>query len=217
MPRPRSRTRTWLLLLPLVGAGCSSSKPDGGNPDAGGIAADFGNTGGSPDLAGSMGTGQGSVSGTVAGAPFGDVQTAWVIGQPDSNSTTVVYLFNKAVQCHDAAIKFGVMGWDANLPDKTRFLELKLFGPATPAKPATPPGDYTVVSSMTPATGEASCNHSLSSAGAASNEIAAASGQVTLASIVDKASAAGSFTIKLGADSLNGTFNAGYCDLGVEP
>ncbi len=212
----RRQIRLILFALPLAACGASSSSGDlGGAPPRDlAIANDLTSPAG-PDMA--VSTGGGMVMGTFGGSPFGSVMSAWTIGNPDSSSTTVVYLFNKAVQCHDAKIQFGQMGWDANLPDQTRFLEMKLFG-ATPATtPATMPGDYKVTKSMTPAHGEASANYSLSKAGGASAETSAASGTVTLKTIVDPASATGQFTLTFGADTLTGSFTAGFCDVGVEP
>ena len=109
------------------------------------------------------------------------------------------------------------MGWDGNLPDKTQFLEMKLFGKSSRTTPPTMPGDYKVTTTMTPAPGEASVNHSLTHQGAASAEVSAKSGTVTLKTMVEKMSATGSFTLKLGTDQLTGDFVAGYCDIGVEP
>lgn len=194
------------LLLAVGATACGSSKS--------GSAQDLA----APprDLAGDM-AGSNTVSGTIAGTPFGPVMTAWMIGHPDSASTTVVYLFNAVVGCRDASIDFGQMGWDSNLPDRTQFLELKLFGPASQKSPPTMPGQFQVTASLTPAPGEASTNHSVTHAGAASVEGSAASGTVVLSDIVDKSSATGTFTLTFSGDQLAGSFAAGFCDVGVEP
>ncbi|MCU1278755.1 MAG: hypothetical protein JWM53_2301, partial [bacterium] len=138
----------------LLGVGCSPSTTNGGG------SVDMATGGGGPG-------GANPVTGDIGGTMFGTVAAAWFIGHPDSNTTTVVYLFNHAVDCHDAAIKFGTMGWDMNLPANTQFVELKSFGPIPAVTPATPKGDYTVTSSMNPTTCEASINHSLAPAGGA--------------------------------------------------
>jgi hypothetical protein len=131
-------------------------------------------------------------------------------------------MFNAAVSCHDAALGFGAMGWDGKLPDKTQFLELKAYGPTTGTSPPVMPGTFTVVNpspTTTPSPGQAVANHSLSHpTGTASAETITSNGTLMITSIVDKASTAGSFTLHFpNNETLTGTFNAGYCDIGVEP
>lgn len=214
----------------LIGAGCSDSTTSsagdadmataggGGSGGGAGGGSGGGGGGGTGGSGGGGGTAGNSVNGMIGGNMFGPVATAWFIGHPDSASTTVVYMFNHAVDCHDATIKFGVMGWDMNLPANTQFLELKTYGSA--ATPPTPAGDYVVTTSMNPTSGEASINHSLApGGGAASNETIGNAGKITIASI-SASSVAGSFTITFPSPpggTLTGTFDAGFCDIGVEP
>jgi hypothetical protein len=210
----------------LFGVGCSHSTTNGGGgvdmaTGGGGSGGGGGGSGGTGGTGGGGGTtGGNTVTGDIGGTMFGTVATAWFIGHPDSNTTTVVYMFNHAVDCHDAAIKFGTMGWDMNLPANTQFMELKAFGPIPAVTPATPPGDYTVTTSMNPTTGEAAINHSLApGGGAASGETIGNSGKITVATI-SASKVTGSFTITFPSPpggTLMGTFDAGLCDVGVEP
>lgn len=192
----------------VVGCAGPTSTRDGGI-DAG-VGAD-----GGPSSAN-------TVSGTIGGQAFGPVLTAWMIGQPDGSASgatsTAIYLFNGAFDCHDVAVQFGQMGWDSNLPDQTQFLELKMFGSTRPTTPPTMPGDYAVTGSLTPAPGEASCNRSLTHGSSGSSELSARGGRVTITRIVDKTSIEGTFTLNFpNNDTLTGSFSGGYCDVGVEP
>ena len=209
--RRRPVTLLVVAVASLLTVGCSHSTTNGGGgSDMAGVAGSGGGGGGG---------GGNAVTGTTPqGGAFGPVAAAWLIGHPDSAATTVIYMFNHAVDCHDATIKFGAMGWDMNLPANTQFIELKAFG--TAATPPTPPGDYTVTTSMNPTTGEASINHSLApGGGAASNENIGNGGKITIATI-SAANVKGSFTIAFPTPpggTLTGTFDAGLCDIGVEP
>ena len=212
-------SRVLLATLPLLcasTAGCGQSPKVGDLPDMTSAVNPLPDMTVPPPLL-DMTVFQNVVNGMIGGAAFGTPMTGWIIGQPDAPTTTVVYLFNKAVDCHDPKIGFGAMGWDSNLPDQTQFLEIKMIGPTPATTPPTMPGDYRVTKSLTPGPGEATCNHSLSHAGAASVEVSAQTGTVTLSTIVDSKSATGSFRLSFSGGSLNGTFNAGYCDIGVEP
>lgn len=174
--------------------------------------------GGTDDMGGGMMTGTGTVTGDVNGGPFGTVSQAWMLGHPDSASTVVVYLFNKPVSCHDMTAMFGQMMWDQRIPSGTQFLEMKMFGPVTPTTPAIAPGTFTATTSMTPAPGEATVNQSLTAGATASAETSGSGGTIMVTSIVDKQSVAGTFNLTFtGGKTFTGSFNAGFCDVGVEP
>ena len=178
-----------------VDSGVGTTPTDGGgnpSPDAG-PAID----------AGPPGTG--TATGSANGTPFGNVATALWIGAPDSAATTVVYVFNNPVDC----ATLGSPGWDGRIKDQTQVLEMKMFG--------TSPATYKVVTTTTPAPGEASVNHTLSSAldggksDAGSVETPSKSGTVTLSALTATKSASGSFALVFGANNISGTYNAVFC------
>ena len=156
-------------------------------------------------------SGQTTVSGTINGAPFNTAATTFFIGHPDVASTTVVYLFSKPVNCHDSAIQFGTMGWDTRLPVDTQVLKLKTFG--------TTAATYTVVkppATGTPSPGQALAAHELIKATPV--QTSSGSGTVTLTSVTPGTLVQGSFSVAFtGTDQLNGTLEAAFCDVGVEP
>ena len=156
-------------------------------------------------------SGQTTISGAINGAPFNTAATTFFIGRPDVTSTTVMYVFSKPVNCHDAAIQFGMMGWDTRLPVDTQVLKLKTFG--------TTAATYTVVkppATGTPSPGQALAAHELIKATPV--QTSSGSGTVTLTSVAPGTLVQGSFSVAFtGTDQLNGTLEAAFCDVGVEP
>ncbi len=203
---PRRSTAAGAMLLGslslLVGA-CSSSQTTSGAP----LDADAGARDAASDapVVGAGGGGSGTVSGSADGTPFTTVTTSYVIGAPDSASTTVVFVFSSPVRCADLATP----GWDSRIANGTQFLELKVFG-STPAT-------FAVVTTATPAPGEASVNYTLSSTSSTPKETGATRGSVTLSSIVASASAKGTFALEFGSNKTSGSFDAVYCPGGQEP
>jgi hypothetical protein len=151
------------------------------------------------------GSGTGTVTGSVGGTPFGSVATALWAGAPDDPATTVVYVFSKPVACSELATP----GWDTRITNGTSVLEMKSFG--------TMPASYTVVTTLTPAPGEASVNYTLSSTTGTPKEDGSTMGTVTLTTLTPNVSAKGSFTLTFGTSSLSGSFDAVFCPGGHEP
>ncbi|MGH7284273.1 MAG: hypothetical protein ACRELY_22325 [Polyangiaceae bacterium] len=185
------------LVFACVGCGSGSG---GDAPDSSNQDASSGVDAATPD-----GGGGGTISGSPGGSPFSSVATSYVIGAPDDQATTVVFVFSKPVACAD----LGNPGWDQRITDGTQILELKAFG--------TSPADFNVVTTLTPAPGEASVNYTLSSTTGTPNEIGASGGTLTLSTLSAGATATGSFALMFGADHLTGTFDAIYCPGGHEP
>jgi hypothetical protein len=151
------------------------------------------------------GTGSGTVTGSLAGKPFGTVAAALWAGAPDDGATTLVYLFSAPVACSELATP----GWDTRIAEATSVLEMKSFG--------TTPGDYAVVSTLTPAPGEASVNYTLSTKTGTPQEQSSSKGTVTLTKLDANVSTKGSFTLAFGTSTLTGSFDAVYCPGGHEP
>lgn len=146
-----------------------------------------------------------SISGTAMGQPFSEVGATWYIGKPDTPTDTVVFVFNMPVAC-DQITK---AGWDSKLPKGALSLEMGMKGSKLDT--------YPVVSTPTPAPGEAFVNISLTK-GSGANEVGALSGKLVLEQYVAQTSAKGSFELVLpGGEQLNGTFDAKYCAGGREP
>lgn len=181
---------------------------DGGGGDGGTVADGGGSDGGGDSGGGNDGggaNGSGTIAGTANGTPFNTVATALWYGKPDSAATTVIYLFSKHVDCSQVTAP----AWDTRITNGTLFVEMKEFGLTAKT--------YTVTTSMTPAPGEASVNHTVSSTMATPVEIAASSGTVTLAAVNANTNVTGSFALVFGTNHLDGTFDAAYCANGVEP
>jgi hypothetical protein len=100
-------------------------------------------------------------------------------------------------------------GWDTRITNGTSVLEMKSFG--------TKPGSYTVVTTLTPAPGEASVNYTLSSTMGTPKEDGSTKGTVTLTTLTPSTSAKVSFTLTFASGPLSGTFDAVYCPGGHEP
>lgn len=174
----------------------------GGGTDA---TADDGGTGATDAPVGPSGNGSGTVTGSIGGAPFGSVATALWAGAADDPATTVVYVFSKPVACSALATP----GWDTRITNGTSVLEMKSFGTA--------PGMYKVVTTLTPASGEAAVNYTLSSTMGTPKEDGSTAGSVTLTTLTPNTSATGSFTLAFASGPLSGTFDAVYCPGGHEP
>ena len=136
----RMRVHTASLLALAACSGGSSSVVGTPGTDAGATGSSV------SDAAG----GSGSIDGSIGGTPFGGAAASLWIGAPDDPATTVVYLFSKPVACSDLATP----GWDTRIADGTQMLEMKMFG--------TSPATYNVVTTQTPAPGEAAVNYTLS-------------------------------------------------------
>jgi hypothetical protein len=218
------------LSLGMAACGSTSSTPGdggGGGADAGGGGVDSGSggvdsgsgghdagvgtdsgsggndSGGGTD--GGSGNGSGTVSGSGNGTPFPTVASALWFGKPDSAATTVVYVFSKHVDCSQLTAP----AWDSRITNGTLFIEMKEFGLT--------PKVYTVTGSATPAPGEASVNHTVSSTSGTPVEGAATGGTVTLTALNAGTNTTGSFALQFGANNLTGTFDAAWCANGVEP
>jgi hypothetical protein len=159
--------------------------------------------------------GTGTISGTAGGQAFNTAATTLWIGAPDDPSTSVVYVFSKAVDC----AKLQPSGWadDGRIAQRTLFLEIKMKGTSAP-------DSFTVVSG--PGTGlaahEASVNNSITTAPLggppnASAETVASGGTATIASLVPSTNVTGTFDVKFASDALKGTYNAKFCPGGTEP
>jgi hypothetical protein len=192
-----------------ISAGCSSSTAGAtsGSPpaDGGDAAPDDAATTTDTSPGPTTGTGTGTIAGSVAGAPFGSVATALWAGAPDDPATIVAYLFSKPVACSELATP----GWDTRITNATSVLEMKAFG--------TTPGGYQVVTTPTPAPGEASVNYTLSSTSGTPKEDGSTKGTVTLTAVTPNVAAKGSFTLTFGTSTLSGSFDAAYCPGGHEP
>lgn len=184
--------REAFLFLVCACGSAGQQPPDGGPADSGTEAQ-------------AVDAGASSISGSADGTAFDTVAQSLWLGAPDSTSTTVVYVFSKPVACSDLASP----GWDTRIPDATQFLEMKMFGTA--------PAPFTIVTTLTPAPGEASVNYTLSSQTGTPNEMGASGGTVTLDTIQAQLTATGTFNVHFGQNALTGKFAATYCPGGHEP
>jgi hypothetical protein len=151
------------------------------------------------------GRGSGTIMGSPDGTAFDTVGTSLWIGSPDSDATTVVYLFSGPVGCGELCSP----AWDQRILNDTQVLEMKLFG--------TGPGTFTAVTTLTPAPGEASVNFTRSSTSGTPMEVFGSGGSVTLSTLQANTAASGTFSLMFGAQAVSGTFNAMYCPGGHEP
>ena len=181
------------LLIVCACGNAGQPQPDGGGTDSGTEAAPV------------VDAGPSSISGSADGTPFTTAAQALWLGAPDSASTTVVYVFSKPIACSDLASP----GWDTRIPDATQFLEMKMFGTA--------PASFTVVTTLTPAPGEASVNYTLSSQTGTPNEMGASGGTVTLDTVQAQLTATGTVDVHFAQNTLTGNYVATYCPGGHEP
>lgn len=193
-----------LGVAPLTFAGCGSSSSPGIAADAGGSDAPSTPETDVPAPAPSDG-GTGTVTGTIDGTPYGAAAGALWAGKPDDPATTVVNVFSTPVACSFLQNT----GWDTKIPDGTKVLEMKSFG--------TSPGTFKVVTTLTPAPGEASVNYTLSSQSGTPKEQGSTAGTVTLTKLTPSTSATGSFSLTFGTSTLTGSFDAVFCPGGHEP
>jgi hypothetical protein len=185
--------------------GCGSSTSGAEQPDppagAGGVASEAG----ASDAPMPSGSGAGTVSGSVDGAPYGAVSTAFWAGAPDDATTTVIYVFSAPVPCTELASP----GWDSRIANATKVLEMKAIG--------TTAATYSVVTTPTPAPGEASVNFTLSSTSGTPKEQSSSAGTLTLKKLTPNASAQGEFSFTFGKSTVTGSFDAVFCPGGHEP
>jgi hypothetical protein len=187
---PRMHLATALMIVTLTACGGSGNTTDAGN------------TIDTP-------AGSNTISGTVKGTGFTTVGATYWIGAPDSPATdTVVYMFDRAVQCNQIT----TIGWDTALASGTQILELKMVGKTPAAYPTT------TSPSHIPAAGESLSSYTVAAAGAMDN--IATGGSVTLTTIgtpTAGSAATGSFHLTFGTDSLDGTYASPFCMAGREP
>ena len=136
-------------------------------------------------------------------AQFASATQLW-IGMPDDKATIVVYVLSKPTSCS----LLSAPGWDAKLAPGTQHLEMKEFGSA--------PGSYAVVTTKTPAPGEAAVNYTINDGGTAV-ETSGSGGVVTIATLNASKDITGRYDLTFGTTSISGTFDATYCAGGVEP
>jgi hypothetical protein len=150
-------------------------------------------------------TGDSVVVGAAGGAGFAEVGAAFVVENPDSDETTVIYLLSKTTRCVDLSFS----RWVDAIESGTTVLELKVFGKV--------PGTFLVVTTPTPSGRQATAAVSRTSTKGASNEARSTGGWITLESLPNRDSATGSFDLKFTTGHLTGKFNAAFCPNGHEP
>lgn len=149
-----------------------------------------------PDAAPGMNT----ITGTVGGSPFTSPMTVLRAGAPDDSSTTVVYMFDHAVQCSELS----AIGWDKRVQDHTQALEIKLLG-------------KTVKTYRIPQN-EAFINYTLTAMTATPVESVATGGTGMLeVAVGDGTKAQGNFDVTFATGHLAGRFDAVFCPGGKEP
>jgi len=146
-----------------------------------------------------------TIAGSVGRMPFIHVRAAFVIESPDSDATTVVYLFSNPVRCLDLSFS----GWDRTIANGTLVLELKLLGNA--------PGAFLAVTSSTLSARQAAAEWMRTSAEPPPVEVRSTGGRVTLDALVPRGPATGTFALDFGASQLTGSFKAAFCAGGHEP
>ncbi len=148
---------------------------------------------------------QGTIAGAAGGVPFTHVAAAFVIESPDSDATTVVYLFSNPVRCLDLSFS----GWDRAVSNGTLVLELKLLGKA--------PGTFISVTDPTLSVREAAAEWMRTSADPPPVEVRSKGGFIKLETLSARGPATGGFSLDFGVSRLTGTFNAAFCAGGHEP
>jgi hypothetical protein len=185
-----------ILALALASVACSSAKSGGTDTDAGSGSS----SGGVVD-----GGGSGTIAGEAVDASFTHAAGSLWIGAPDDPMTTVVYIFSNPIKCSELAMP----GWDQRITDRTQILEMKAFG--------TTPGMFTVVTTVTPAPGEAVVNYTLSSTAGTPAEQVGSGGTITIVAFSGHTDVTGNFNLQFGNGMLTGSFDAAYCPGGHEP
>jgi hypothetical protein len=140
----------------------------------------------------------------AGGKVIARVASAYVIESPDSDGTTVVYLFSRPVRCLDLSVP----DWDRSLEEGTQVVKVTLSGGS--------PGRYRVLGS-TPTRGEASLEASRATPRGAVQEVRASQGWLVLDALVPRGAAAGSFGVDLDRDRWDARFEAEFCQGGHEP
>ena len=150
------------------------------------------------------GGGSGTITGSVKGAPFDKVVSAYWIGVPDDPATIAVYVVGGAVSCADISAS----GWSHTIAKGTQIFEMIMAGSAA--------GSYKVTSAL-PAAGEAEVQYIF--AQPTRNETRSNAGTITLATLTAKTNATGTFSVQFpdGTSKLDGSFDAVYCATGHEP
>ena len=140
--------------------------------------------------------GPGTIAGAAGGTPFTHVAAAFVIDGPESDATTVVYLFSNPVRCLDLSFS----AWDRAVSNGTLVLELKLLGTA--------PGTFLVVTGSTLSVREAAVEWMRTSVDPPPVEVRSKGGFVRLETLSTSGPATGAFSLDFGASRLTGTFMA---------
>jgi hypothetical protein len=170
-----------------------TTAPVGGADGAAGGAGGAGNADAGSDA--SVGN---TISGSVVGEPFTSAANALWIGKVDATGSrpVIVFLFREPVSCAQVT----QAGWDTVLLDASaaqQILEL--------AVDSTAPGTYAV--GKTASWDYRSPGHNPKGSG----------GTITVLSALPAQSISGSFAVANGGDALVGTFDATWCEAGVEP
>jgi hypothetical protein len=168
---------------------CGTSSSDGAGPADGAAGSGGGaGAGGGGNLPGN------SISGSVMGMSFTSVASSYWIGHPSAGGApTQVYLSDERLACQ----ALSAPGWDKTLAASTQLLEIGLAGP-------------------TPSTFHIGMDADANYLGGPFNP-SADGGTVTTTIVNASQNIVGSFDIKFGAAALAGTFDAAFCEAGVEP
>lgn len=130
---------------------------------------------------------------------------AFVIESPDSDATTVVYLFSNPVRCLDLSFA----GWDHTIANGTLVLELKVLGKD--------PGAFLAVTGPVLSAREGAAEWMRASGDPPPIEVSSKGGWITLDTVSPRGPATGTFTLDFGSGPLSGSFNAAFCAGGHEP
>jgi hypothetical protein len=194
---PGGVRKRWALGLALVAAVIGCQNPEPTRASARREAAD------ALAMANAQ-PGSGVVTGSADGMPFTNA-AAFLIENPDLESTTVLYVFSTPVSCLDLSFS----EWDRRLAKGTSFLELKISGRAQRQLPVEMTG--------APGPGEAVARYARSAAPETSNETRATGGTIALMTFFPRSSATVSFSLAFGKNHLNGNVIAAFCPGGHEP
>jgi hypothetical protein len=146
-----------------------------------------------------------TIAGSAGGTSFTHVATAFVIESPESDGTTVIYLFSKPVRCLDLSFA----GWDRTIARGTLVLDLRLLGKA--------PASFLVVTEPTLSSREAAAEWMRTSGDPPPVEVRSKGGWITLDTLSPGGPATGTFALDFGASRLSGSFKAAFCAGGHEP